>query len=73
MATWKKAQDESLCELIRSGQVDFTNRSRAYLIEVTRDHFPTFIGNTKSLIDNAMRRLLKKFQQWELNQTLEGE
>ena len=73
MPTWTTSEDKQLAELIRQNRITVnqtTEADRKYLWEVNQKHFPDYCGQGTSGKENAIRRMRKKFRQWNLNQTL---
>jgi len=70
---WNRTQDQDLRNLISTGAIDPTREAdRNYIIAVTREHFPSFIGDSRRSVDNAVKRLRNKFRQWNLGKNLTG-
>ncbi len=70
---WNSLQDQELHNLINTGVINPSRETdQKDIIAVTHEHFPSFIGDLRRSVDNAVKRLRKKFQQWNLEKNLTG-
>ena len=68
MSRWTDKQDAELRQLVNKNILTYTNLEPNYLFEVTKEHFPSFIGTGSQARNTAVQRLCKKF--WQLGKEL---
>ena len=70
---WLRPHDDKLRNLLRGGHVSSSDTRRPTLIAIAQEHFPTtFIAGDKKSVDNRVKLLRRKINNYRLGNSKEG-
>ena len=70
---WLRPHDDKLRNLLREGHVSSSDTRRPTLIAIAQEHFPTtFIAGDKKSVDNRVKLLRRKINNYRLGISKEG-